>query len=110
MKNILFAAVASVALSVTPALATQVGQGGHRVAAGYDHVLQADAGGGNGGAAVRYAEEGGGNGGTAPRYAEEGGGNGGAASIAEAGDGNRGRFPLYAEAGGGDGGRQPQLA
>ena len=97
MKNILFAAVASVALSVTPALATQVGQGGHRVAAGYDHVLQADAGGGNGGAAVRYAEEGGGNGGTAPRYAEEGGGNGGSA-------------PRYAEAGGGNGGRQPQLA
>ena len=97
MKNILFAVVASVALSATPALATQVGQGGHRVEAGYEHALQADAGGGNGGAVVRYADQGGGDGGRQPAYAEAGGGNGG-------------RQPQYAEAGGGDGGRQPQFA
>jgi hypothetical protein len=85
MKSILFAAVASLALSAAPALATPVGQGGHREAAGYDHVLQAEAGGGNGGRAPQYAEAGGGNGGRGPQYADAGGG-------------------------GGDGGRQPQLA
>jgi hypothetical protein len=111
MRHILFAAAASLALSATPALATQVSQGGHRVAAGYEHVLQADAGGGNAGRQPQYADAGGGNAGRQPQYAEAGGGNGGRApQFAEAGGGNSRATVLLAEAGGGDGGRQPQYA
>jgi hypothetical protein len=85
MREFLLAAAASFALFGGPAMA---GQGGHRVVAGYGHVLHADAGGGDGtGAGNRLAEGGGGgNGGTGAggnRLAEGGGGGNGGSWVAQ---------------------------
>jgi hypothetical protein len=77
MREFLLAAAASFALFGGPAMASQ--GGGHRVVAGYGHVLHADAGGGDGtGAGNRLADAGGGDGtGAGNRLADAGGGNGG---------------------------------
>jgi hypothetical protein len=84
MKTILYAAAASLALSAAPAFANQMDQAGHRSVAGYEHAVQAEAGGGNGGPGLRYADASGGEGGGHLRYAEAGGGGGEGGSARDA--------------------------
>jgi hypothetical protein len=104
MKYLLLAGAATLALSLQPAFAAD---GGHRNAAGYDRVITAEAGGGNGGAerqGYQLAEEGGGGNGHGSQLAEAGGGNGGTdRQLAEEGGGGNGHTQL-ADAGGGSGG------
>ncbi len=111
MKTILFAAAASLALSAAPALAGQMDQGGHRSVAGYEHCVQAEAGGGNGGAGQRYADASGAEGGTHLRYADASGAEGGThLRYADASGAEGGTHLRYADAGGGGEGGSPRAA